>query len=165
MKNNKFFRTLAVALIATMTLSITTVAGTNNLGDGSGVEVDFDFDFSEPDKTELEETTYTIDLTNTIKEKKIEYNVTVEGTKTWVDNDNAEGKRPESITIHLYADSEDTGLTATASEATNWKYEFKDLDKLNEDGTVIKYSIKEDVPVGYKVSYGDCKTSTKVTKK
>lgn len=163
MKNNKFFRTLAVALIATMTLSIPTTAGTNNLGEGGSYGCDFEI--VTDDETELEETTYTIDLTNTIKEKKIEYNVTVEGTKTWVDNDNAEGKRPESITIHLYADSEDTGLTATASEATNWKYEFKDLDKLNEDGTVIKYSIKEDVPVGYKVSYGDCKTSTKVTKK
>lgn len=163
MKNNKFFRTLAVALIATMTLSIPTTAGTNNLGEGGSYGCDFEI--VTDDETELEETTYTIDLTNTIKEKKIEYNVTVEGTKIWVDNDNKEGKRPDEIVIHLYADSEDTGLTATASEATNWKYEFKDLDKLNENGTVIKYSIKEDVPVGYKVSYGDCKTSTKVTKK
>lgn len=41
-------------------------------------------------------------ITNTYTPEKIE----IEGSKTWDDNNNQDGKRPESIKINLYADGE-----------------------------------------------------------
>ena len=75
--------------------------------------------------------------------------VSVEGTKTWNDNDNQYGKRPSSIQVKLLADGKDTGLIATASEATGWKYHFKGLPK-NQNSKEIKYTVQEvNVPKGY----------------
>ena len=122
MKNNKFFRTLAVALIATMTLSIPTVAGTNNLGDGSGVEVDFDFDFSEPDKTELEETTYTIDLTNTLK-------VTEKLSKLFIDNNSNDSPKPSG---NGFKDSVDTNKMGTIEATYNHSYRQHDMSSTSD---------------------------------
>lgn len=71
-------------------------------------------------------------------------------TKNW-ENDSEED-RPESITVHLYADGEDTGKTLTLSKDNNWSDSFKDLD-VYKDGKKISYSVSEDVPEGYKVNY------------
>ncbi len=76
----------------------------------------------------------------------------IEGTKIWNDDNDRDGIRPDEVIIKLFADNEDTGLTATASEDTNWKYEFADLPKY-EDGELITYSVQE-VPVeGYTAEY------------
>ena len=73
----------------------------------------------------------------------------VEGTKTWNDNNNQDGIRPSSIQVKLLADGQDTGLIATASEATGWKYHFEGLAK-NQNGKEIKYTVQEvNVPEGY----------------
>ncbi|MCY7155676.1 Cna B-type domain-containing protein, partial [Streptococcus gallolyticus subsp. gallolyticus] len=61
----------------------------------------------------------------------------------WNDANNQDGIRPESITVHLLANGEETGQTATASEATGWKYEFADMDRY-KDGQEIVYSVVED---------------------
>ncbi|MCD8378099.1 MAG: Cna B-type domain-containing protein [Candidatus Gastranaerophilales bacterium] len=90
----------------------------------------------------------TINLTNTI----YNYTVSVIGTKTWDDNDDEQGIRPDEITVYLYANGEPTGDSYTLSEATDWEYEFTGLPKY-EDGEAISYSIKEDVPDGYNVEY------------
>ena len=37
------------------------------------------------------------------------------------------------------------------SESNQWKHTFKKLDKLDENGSEIKYEVKEDVPAGYDV--------------
>ena len=71
-------------------------------------------------------------------------------TKNW-ENDSEED-RPESITVHLYADGKDTGKTLTLSKDNNWSDSFKDLD-VYKDGKKISYSVSEDVPEGYKVNY------------
>ena len=72
----------------------------------------------------------------------------VAGTKTWLDNDNQDGKRPDKITIRLLANNVDTGLTATASADTDWKYSFTNLDK-KANGKDIVYTVTEDEVESY----------------
>ena len=73
--------------------------------------------------------------------------VSVEGSKTWNDEENQDGKRPSSITVRLFADgTEVTSKTVTAND--NWKWSFTDLDKYNS-GTEIVYTISEDTVADY----------------
>ena len=82
-------------------------------------------------------------ITNTHTPEKI----SISGSKTWDDADNQDGKRPESITVRLFADgTEVTSKTVTAND--NWKWSFTDLDKYNS-GTEIVYTISEDTVADY----------------
>ncbi len=47
-------------------------------------------------------------------------------TKTWDDNGDQDGLRPDSITIRLYADGKEID-SKVVTEADGWKYEFADL--------------------------------------
>ena len=78
--------------------------------------------------------------------------VSVQGTKTWQDNDNQDGVRPEKVTIKLLADGVETGQTAVASAANNWTYEFSNLPK-NKAGKAISYSVQEEAVAEYTASY------------
>lgn len=73
-----------------------------------------------------------------------------EGVKTWVDDDNYDGTRPENIRIRLLADGTATGHqeTVTADENGEWKWRFTGLPK-NEDGKEIVYSVYEDAVKNY----------------
>ncbi|HHW94100.1 MAG TPA: Cna B-type domain-containing protein [Clostridiaceae bacterium] len=77
-------------------------------------------------------------VTNTHEPSK----TSVKVTKDWVDNNNEAGLRPESVTIKLYADGEDTGKQLVLSEETGWIGEFSELDQY-KDGDEIVYSIEE----------------------
>ncbi len=68
--------------------------------------------------------------------------VTVAGSKTWDDNDDQDGKRPESITIHLHADGAVID-TATVTADDDWAWTFADLPKY-ENGHAITYAVTED---------------------
>ncbi|PGO02923.1 cell wall anchor protein, partial [Bacillus cereus] len=98
------------------------------------------------------------DITNT----KVVQTTKVEGTKTWKDG-NAEG-RPTMIKVDLLQDGT-VIATQEVSEATGWKYEFKDLAINNADGKAYKYEVKEQAVDGYesKVNGYDI-TNTKVGK-
>ncbi|TCD30910.1 Cna B-type domain-containing protein, partial [Bacillus wiedmannii] len=98
------------------------------------------------------------DITNT----KVVQKTKVEGTKTWKDG-NAEG-RPTMIKVDLLQ-SGTVIATQEVSEATGWKYEFKDLAITNADGKAYKYEVKEQAVDGYesKVNGYDI-TNTKVGK-
>ena len=78
--------------------------------------------------------------------------VNVQGIKTWIDNNNAAGKRPGSIKVILNKTVDGKTTKVAEKEVTakdNWNYAFNDLPKY-ENGKEIKYSIDEvDVP-GYK---------------
>ena len=78
----------------------------------------------------------------------------VSGTKTWIDNNNAAGKRPGSIKVILNKTVDGKTTKVAEKEVTekdNWNYRFDNLPKY-ENGKVIKYSIDEvDVP-GYEKS-------------
>ena len=94
-----------------------------------------------------------ISLTNTVAYEL----TTVSGTKTWNDNNNADGKRPDSITVSLY-----NGDTLVASQEVtaenNWTYSFTGLDRyeFTRDGnnnitgvSEIEYTVKETPVDGY----------------
>nr|WP_051764117.1 Cna B-type domain-containing protein [Streptococcus gallolyticus] len=73
----------------------------------------------------------------------------VSGGKTWSDNDDQDGIRPDSITIELLANGESTGNTQTVSADTNWEYTFKDVPKY-ENGQEVTYTVREvNIPDGY----------------
>ncbi len=75
--------------------------------------------------------------------------VAISGSKTWDDNDNQDGKRPESITIRLYANgTELTEKALTVTADNDWKWSFTDLPKYS-DGKEILYTITEDTVEGY----------------
>lgn len=67
----------------------------------------------------------------------------VEGSKTWNDAENQDGKRPESITINLLADGTKID-SVKVTEADGWKWSFTDLPMYKDGGTEIKYTITED---------------------
>jgi LPXTG-motif cell wall-anchored protein len=64
--------------------------------------------------------------------------------KKWV------GKETDSVTVHLYADEKDTGKSATLNAGNGWSYTFANVRQYTAEGKEIKYTIKEDVPSGYK---------------
>lgn len=66
----------------------------------------------------------------------------VAGQKTWVDEDNKDGKRPEQITVRLLADGKEVA-NQVVTAASNWTYTFSDLPKY-ADGKEIVYTIDED---------------------
>lgn len=72
--------------------------------------------------------------------------------KAWSDSDDQDGKRPQSVTVHLYTDGQDTGKSAVLSDANNWQASFGSDDGLcvlNDEGDTIAYSVKEETPEGY----------------
>ncbi len=73
--------------------------------------------------------------------------INIEGSKTWNDNDNENGKRPSEITIHLLADGTEVA-SKTVTEADDWKWSFTDLPEYSQ-GTRITYTITEDVVADY----------------
>lgn len=88
-----------------------------------------------------------VTITNTHTPETID----IEGSKTWDDNENQDGKRPDSITIRLMADgSPVTEKTVTAAD--DWKWSFTGLDK-NSNGTEIVYTITENAVSDYTTTY------------
>ena len=75
--------------------------------------------------------------------------ITIEGTKTWDDNDDQDGKRPESIIIRIWnGATEIDWVEVTADANGDWTWTFADLPKY-EGGEEIVYSISEDAVAGY----------------
>ena len=73
--------------------------------------------------------------------------IDLSGSKTWNDSDNQDGKRPDSITIRLYANGEQVEvMTVTAEDG--WKWNFTNLPKY-KNGEEIHYTITEDMIPGY----------------
>jgi len=97
--------------------------------------------------------------------------IDLEGTKTWEDENNQDGKRPESITVRLLANGDEVDDQEVTAE-TDWNFEFTDLPKY-ENGEEITYTIQEDKVEGYSTeidgmeitnSYTPGKTSVNVVK-
>ncbi|MCD8207397.1 MAG: Cna B-type domain-containing protein, partial [Bacteroidales bacterium] len=78
---------------------------------------------------------------------------TISGSKIWVDNNDAELLRPESITIRLHANNELAG-TQEVSAADGWTWSFDDLP-VYADGQEITYAITEDAVDDYDTEYDD----------
>jgi hypothetical protein len=86
-------------------------------------------------------------ITNTHEPETVE----VSGSKTWDDNRNQDGKRPEKITVRLLADGEEKDARVV-SEADDWRWNFGSLPKYKA-GAEIGYTIKEDAVEGYTAAY------------
>lgn len=88
-------------------------------------------------------------------------NIPVE--KVWEDNNNQDDKRPNSVTVTLYADGQSTGKSLTLSKANGWKGTFENLDEF-KDGEKINYTVKEAPVSGYTaVVTGDASTGFTIT--
>lgn len=104
-------------------------------------------------------------ITVTISNKHDFATVDVPVRKVWVDGDDADGCRPESITVQLFADGEaveNKTLTLKGDTDPAWEGKFSGLpkNKSGEVGKAITYSVKEVdasgesvVPEGYTDSY------------
>ena len=78
----------------------------------------------------------------------------VEAVKTWVDNENADGNRPESIYLQVKNGVE--MVEEALVTGPDWKYTFTNLPKYEEDGNIITYTVDE-----REAETGDLKLYTK----
>lgn len=79
------------------------------------------------------------DITNIYSPDKV--SVTV--LKSWQDDNDSSGIRPESVVVRLQANGKDTGLSARLAARNGWKATFIDLPRNNE-GKPINYTVTED---------------------
>lgn len=84
---------------------------------------------------------------STITNTHIPSTIEITGTKTWNDNNNQDGIRPNNITINLLANGQKIA-SKTVSEIDNWTYKFSNLEEY-QDGQKIIYSISEEKVTGY----------------
>ena len=77
----------------------------------------------------------------------------IEGTKTWIDNDNQENTRPSKIRVYLVKNGTKTDSYKDVTEADGWKYSFTDLEKYDENNNLISYSVEEDAVENYSTTY------------
>ncbi len=84
-----------------------------------------------------------LDITNTWHKEDF----TISGTKIWQDGNDADGIRPETVTIRLLADGVEVA-SAVTSRAGDWKYFFPNQPK-TKDGRTIRYTVTEDPVPGY----------------
>ncbi|MDI6514564.1 Cna B-type domain-containing protein, partial [Bacillus wiedmannii] len=95
------------------------------------------------------------DITNTKVAK-----LTVEGIKTW--NDNNATNRPSRIKVDLLQNGKVVD-TKEVTAATNWKYAFADVEAYDANGVAYKYEVKEQPVAGYQSDvHGYDITNTKV---
>ena len=87
------------------------------------------------------------DITNSYTPEKT--SVTV--LKRWNDSENQDGKRPNSVTVQLYADGKESGKPVTLTESSGWLYTWTGLPMYKNGGTKIAYTVKEvsELPSGY----------------
>ena len=89
--------------------------------------------------------------------------MSVSVVKSWQDDNDKDGIRPDEITVKLYADGEDTGEELELSAADNWTGTFKELDEYNA-GEKVEYTVEEIAVDGYKtVITGDADNGYIVT--
>lgn len=88
------------------------------------------------------------DITNTHETEKLDVTV----YKTWEDEDDIDGLRPESIVLHLHADDEPAGditLTAPEEGGNFWSGTLEGLNRYAYGGREISYTVTEDEVPGY----------------
>ena len=128
----------------------------------NGIEINYEI-------VEDEVEGYTPTISNPIKENDNNVTVVIKNThdpitidivgeKVWLDNNNNDNSRPESITVKLFANEKEvkslkvTNKTVAANNPNTWLYEFKDLPKY-ENGKEINYTVKEEKVNNYETSY------------
>jgi len=87
------------------------------------------------------------DITNSYTPETTSINV----VKAWDDAENQDGIRPESITVTLVADGEETDKIIELTEENNWQASFTDLD-VYADGEEVVYTVEEVAVKGYEAA-------------
>ena len=88
--------------------------------------------------------------------------ISIQGKKTWKDDNNKDKKRPQEITINLLKNGEKID-SRKVTESDGWKWNFENLDKYDKDKE-IQYTISEDAVKGYKTEIkGNTKDGFEVT--
>lgn len=87
---------------------------------------------------------YTFQITNTHEPERLAKTV----TKVWDDNNNQDGLRPNTLRIALTG-TDGTYIEKSLSTANNWTEAFDGLYKYFKEGTLIQYTIDEEMVGGY----------------
>ncbi len=74
--------------------------------------------------------------------------ITVSGTKVWVDADNADGIRPESITVNVLNGDKVVDTITVKGEGNTWKFESERLPKYADNEEIV-YTLEEVAVEGY----------------
>lgn len=107
--------------------------------------------YSLVEKTDLTNLGYTSQVTGdaatgfTVTNKRTPETTSVSGEKTWNDDNDRDGVRPEKVVVELYktVNGQTTKVTEkTLSDENGWGYKFDNL-YVNEDGKPITYFVKE----------------------
>ena len=83
--------------------------------------------------------------------------------KVWNDDDNKNGKRPESVTVELYREGESKPLGKVELTENNWTYEWTELEKYDKDKNEYQYYVEEKTVKDYTTAYDKDKNHTKIT--
>lgn len=86
----------------------------------------------------VEVTNKSYTITNTSKRE-------ITAQKIWDDDDNADHKRPSTISVELFRNGTSTGKLLYLSENNSWKGTFDQLDTADSEGNVYQYSVKEHI--------------------
>lgn len=92
----------------------------------------------------LENGMFVVTNTHNVETKNITVN------KKWVDDNNRDGIRPDSVEVQLYGNGKVVD-TAILNEANGWKHVFENVF-VNENGEEIEYEVKEKEVTGYTAS-------------
>lgn len=95
-------------------------------------------------KITTDDTGYFLSITNTHAPETIRKAV----TKTWDDGNDRDGIRPTNVKIELYG-TDGTRRTQYLTKDNHWSYNFENLPKYQNEGTIILYTIKEEAVEGY----------------
>ncbi|MGX7244976.1 Cna B-type domain-containing protein [Enterococcus quebecensis] len=78
------------------------------------------------------------------------------GEKVWVDDNNANQKRPESIIVNLLRNGMKIAKQEViSSEEGQWLYAFEDLEKYDGEGNLYQYTVSEEPVPHYESSIQD----------
>ena len=84
-------------------------------------------------------------------------------TKQWADQNDRDGIRPESISVHLLKDGKHLGSPVTLNAGNNWSATWN-VPAVDENGATIAYAVEETVPDGYRASVtGSANTGFTIT--
>ena len=112
--------------------------------------------------TENADGNYSVTITNTL------LTTDLTGTKSWEDDSNIHGNRPETVTLTLYRAIENgepkivTGFTPVweNTETDTWTWKYSGMPKYDRQGNLYTYTVAEEPVPGYETAYGDSNAIT-----
>lgn len=87
-------------------------------------------------------------ITNTLIPSEPERYADIEGTKTWVDDENAGETRPDAVTVRLLRNGEAIDWRSVTAD-DGWHYSFERLPMDDGYGNAYTYAVREDAVQGY----------------